>query len=387
LTLRVGILCHDGVGGSVRIATQLASELSSRGHDVHVLARRPPLGMQSRDGLMVHTLAKGDSSRRLSSRLEVDWPAAEIHALARLVAWVCRREELDVLHFHYAYPLAEVAELATRLTGDGPAVVGTLHGTDVTVLGRRADLRSRIAASVRRTDALTTVSRSHADLAAEAFGLSDLPEIIPNFVDTDRFRPELRPPGAPERRRIAHVSNFRTIKQPLAVANVFRAVREHVDAELWLIGDGEGMPGLQRQLERDGLAEATTCFGLRLDLEQIVSAADVLLVTSHTESFCLAALEAGACGVPSVAPRVGGIPENVLDGETGELFDPGDDRAAAAAIVRLLRDDRRRNRIGAAAVRRAMLLSSRLVVPQYEQLYLDVLGASNARLEPGLAQS
>lgn len=374
MRLRVGLFCHDSVGGSTRVAVNLALALAARNHEVHLFARRPPLELRSDDGIALHTLEGRRAAGHLIARLDTDWSSGDIDALARLGAAVCREEGLEVLHFHYAVPFAAVAELAARRVGRrAPAVVGTLHGTDVSVLGRRAGTRGRLAQILRRVEALTTVSHSHAALAARTFELSRPPEVIPNFVDMSRFRPAPVRDVARERPLVAHVSNFRPIKQPLAVADVFREVRRQVDADLWLIGDGEAMPGLRSLLERDGFAGAATCFGLRLDLERILPDADVLLVTSRTESFCLAALEAAACGVPVVAPRVGGLLETVRHGETGELFEPGDHGAAAAAVVRLLTDHDRRRRMGMAAVRHARQFAADAVVSRYEQLYLDVI--------------
>ncbi len=381
MRLKIGILCHDGVGGSVRVASNLALALAARGHEVHVFARRTPLEMRASGGLELHTLVGQRAGAQLDAGLDTEWPAGDVDALARLVATVSRRTVLDVLHFHYAAPFAAVADLAARRLGAcAPMVVGTLHGTDVSILGRRPTMRRRLADSLARADALTTVSSSHAGLAQRTFGLRRRPEVIPNFVDTSCFRPAPARDGARERLRIAHVSNFRPIKQPIAVARVYRAVRRHVDAELWLIGDGDGMPELRGMLERDGLAGETHCFGLRLDLDRILPHADVLLVTSRTESFCLAALEAAACAVPVIAPRVGGLPETIVDGETGELHDPGDHTAAAAAIVRLLGDAGRRQRMGVAGVRQAGRFAEDVVVPRYEALYRNLVAVEERDL-------
>jgi L-malate glycosyltransferase len=381
--LRVGILCHDSVGGSVRVAVNLAHALVARDHEVHMFARQTPLEVRPGARLVLHTLAGSRASGHLVPRLDTDWSPDDVGALAELVAEVARTENLDVLHFHYAVPFAAVAGLVRRRLGDqAPTVVGTLHGTDVSVLGRRPGTRRRLAESLAQVDVLTTVSNNHATLAARTFGLRRVPEVIPNFVDTNRFRPAPAQDSARERPRIAHVSNFRPVKQPLAVARVFREVRRKVEADLWLIGDGEAMPALLSRLESHGLDGGTSCFGLRLDLEAILPEADVLLVTSRTESFCLAALEAAACGVPVVAPRVGGLPETILDRETGELFEPGDHAGAAAAIVGLLTDSERRHRMGKAAVSQARQLGEDVIVARYEQLYFDLIGVGM----PGLPQ-
>lgn len=380
--LRIGILCHDGVGGSVRIATDLARLLAVRGHEIHVFSRRPPLEVRSRPGLTLHTLEGPAAPGRLAATLDPDWPSADIDRLAGLVAGVAQRQGLDVLHFHYAVPFAAVAERVRGLLGGrAPAVAGTLHGTDVSVLGLRPGPRRRLAASLAQADALTTVSASHAALATRIFGLQAPPVVIPNFVDPARFRPApAREEGPP---RIAHVSNFRAVKQPVAVARIFAEVRRRVDAELWLVGDGSEAPRMRAVLAEEDLLGATRWFGLRLDLDAILPGADLLLVTSRTESFCLASLEAGACGVPTVAPRVGGLVETVRHGETGLLFEPGDRAGAADAVQSLLRDGDRLRAMGEAAVRRASVLSEDAVVPRYEELYASIGQAPGLR--PALA--
>src|SRR5262249_47237153 len=251
-----------------------------------------------------------------------------------------RAVQLDILHSHYAVPFAEVAERARRRLGAStPALVATLHGTDVGLLAHERSDSDLFTETLARLDALTTVSSSHAALAMRTLRLAQEPVVIPNFVDLRRFRPTAqrrRPVGLTP--RVVHISNFRPIKQPLAAARIFGATRARVNAKLWLIGDGEEMPEVLALLERSRLSDDVRPFGLRVDVERILPDADVLLVTSRTESFCMAALEAAACGIPAVAPDVGGLPETVLHGQTGELYEPGDEAGAAEALTRLLTD-------------------------------------------------
>jgi N-acetyl-alpha-D-glucosaminyl L-malate synthase BshA len=358
----------------------LAIALGRRGHDVHVFARRNPLGLaRSPAGVALHTLDHDASGRQATPLLDSDWAPEEVEGLAERVAAVTRGASLDVLHFHYALPFVRVLDaVRDRLGADSPPLLGTLHGTDVSVLGQHPKIRRELARSLPRLDALTTVSESHAELAAQTFGLTSPPEVIPNFVDILRFRPA---PKRRERRRprVIHVSNFRAPKQPLAVARIYREVRRRCDAELWLVGDGEGMPPVRKLLAEAGVGGDTRWFGLRLDVERIIPHADVLLVTSHTESFCMVALEASACLVPVVAPRVGGLPHTVIDGHTGSLFDPGDETAAADMVARLLADPELRTRLGTAALWHAHSYSTDAIVPRYEELYERALTARAAR--------
>jgi L-malate glycosyltransferase len=381
--LRAGILCHRGVGGSVRIAVELGRALTRRGHLVHLFARTIPLGDGLPQGVVFHPLRHGDGHAPPSSSQDVHWSAPDLDTLAATVGSVAAGSGLDVLHFHYAIPFASVAEQVRRRLGvGGPAIVGTLHGTDVTMHGTKPD-GAPLRRALAHADALTTVSRSHVRLAVDAFGLPRAPELIPNFVDVERFRPVRRVQEAP-RPRIVHVSNFRAVKDPVAVARVFLLVRQRVDAELWLVGDGEAMPSVKSFIRRAKLSGAVRFFGLHQSVESILPHTDVLLLTSRTESFCLAALEAAACGVPTVAPRVGGLPELVIHGRTGFLVEPGDEESAAASILAILRDPTVRTRMGGEAMRRARQFSSDVVVPSYESLYRRVIGG---RAEIGLSTS
>jgi L-malate glycosyltransferase len=374
--LRIGLLCHRGVGGSARIAVDLANALAGRGHDVHLFARTLPLGIAAfAPSVSFHPLREGDGHAPASAGLDAKWSRPDREALAARVASVARTYRLDVLHFHYAVPFAWVVrDVRRRLGASAPPLVGTLHGTDVSVHGLTPSGPS-LARALADIDALTTVSDSHARLAMRTFGLPTPPVLIPNFVDVRRFRPSDRNGGRPSRRpRIVHVSNFRPIKDPEGLARVFAMVRNETDVELWLVGDGEAMPAVRRVVHRAGLERHVRFFGLHPAVESVLPHADVFLLTSRTESFCLAALEAAACGVPSVAPRIGGLPEVVAHGRTGLLFQPGDEASAAGAVLRILADPPAQAVMRARAVRRAQRFSVEALVPRYEALYRRLLG-------------
>jgi L-malate glycosyltransferase len=372
--LRVGLLCHRGIGGSVRMAIELGAELARQGCDVRIFARSAPMGLKEPAGVKFHTLKKGAYDGTVTARLDVQWSRAELDDLVACVLSVVQAEQLDVLHFHYAVPFAEVLDRVGRAMGSrAPALIGTLHGTDVSIFGRRPRSRLALTSALQQLDVITTVSRSHAALAVRAFGLKMPPLVIPNFVDTDLFWPRIDPGSAASPPRIIHVSNFRAVKQPGSMARIFVEVRRRLNAVLWLVGDGLGMPPVQAYLQRAGVYGDVRRFGLRMDVENIIREADVLLVTSRTESFCLAALEAAACGVPVVAPRLGGLPEVVADQQTGLLFDPGNEQEAADAIVRLLGDPALRAEMARNSVEQAQNLSAAAIVPRYLQLYRETI--------------
>jgi N-acetyl-alpha-D-glucosaminyl L-malate synthase BshA len=371
--LRIGLICHRGVGGSTRVAVRLATELARRDHEVHVFTRSAPLGMTALPGgTSLHTISGG--SPPVTTSLDDAWCDDDLERLTGRVVEVVEESALDVLHFHYAVPFVRVlAEVRRRLRDRCPVLVGTLHGTDVSAPRGFAPGGGALAGALAALDAITTVSRSHAALAVRTLRLPHRPEVIPNFVDTARFHPGNGHARNGDAARLVHVSNFRPVKDPRGVARVFIEIRRRMRATLWLVGDGEELGPVETMLDGAGVMEDVRRFGLRLDVESILPAADALLLTSRTESFSLAALEAAACGVPVVAPRVGGLPEVVAHGRTGHLYDPSDEAAAVRALTHLLEAPEVRKRMGRAAVEQARRFAPASVVPRYEMLYRRIL--------------
>jgi L-malate glycosyltransferase len=352
---------------------ELAGELGRRGHRVFLFARTPPFSMDTFPAGVRHVGLNGSGPAPATSRLETEWSPRDVRRFSQRIVSVSATAPLDVLHFHYAVPFARVVtDVGRRLGARAPRLVGTLHGTDISVHGHHPAARRDLARWLRDLDAVTTVSRRYAALSTRIFGLDQVPLIIPNFVDLAKFRPSSEEVSG-RRPRIVHVSNFRPIKDPGMVVRVFARVRREVDAELWLVGDGEEMAVVRDVARSAGVERHIREFGLRRDVERVVRGADVLLVTSRAESFCLAALEAAACGIPAVASRVGGLPEVVMDGVTGLLYPPGDEAAATGAVLRLLRDPVERATLGRAALARASRYSAVAVISRYERLYRRLL--------------
>jgi N-acetyl-alpha-D-glucosaminyl L-malate synthase BshA len=384
--MRIGIMCLSGMGGSARIATQLAAQLARRGHRVHLFARTTPVGAEIHaHGVTLHTVIPDLEPHIHPASLYLDWPAADLDVFLSHILSVVATEGLDVLHFHYAVPFAFLAaEVRRRVGRAAPLLIGTLHGTDVSIIGRDPVRGPDLARTLAGLDALTTVSVSHAALAARLFGLSAPPLVIPNFVDVATFKPATHRSGEgellPPRPRIAHVSNFRPVKDPQSMARIFLEIRKHMDAELWLIGEGPEMPAVRSILQQAGAEKDVRYWGLHCDVAHALAQTHLLLMTSLSESFCLAALEAMACGVPVLAPRVGGLPEVVLPGVTGWLFPPGDRATAARLAVTLLSDQAQYDAMSAAAVRHAARFGYEQVVPVYETLYARLLARRSRRI-------
>jgi L-malate glycosyltransferase len=299
----------------------------------------------------------------------VDWLPAEIESMVALILEVLREKGLDILHAHYALPFAAIiAEFARRSAQATPALVVTLHGTDVSAYGRDPAVAPVLAKVLKSMDVLTTVSSSHARLAVEVFGLESAPVVIPDFVDSRRFYPG-KAGSKRKKPRIGHVSNFRPIKDPEGLARIFAAVRKKLAAELWLVGNGEEMGTVTRVLKEAELDADVRFFGLCSDVAAIMRECDLLLMSSRSESFCLAALEAMACGLPVVASNVGGLTDLVQHNHTGFLFPLGDYVAAAEYTVELLSNKARYQSMSTAALARSQRFEQGPIISLYEDLY------------------
>ncbi len=371
--MRVGIVCYASTGGSGIVATELAIELAARGHEVHVLSTEPPFRFpKGRVNLEFH---------------EVATPAYPLFrepqyalSLATAIVQVSRKRHLDLVHAHYAVPHAAAAYLARQImaahpTDRVPRIMTTLHGTDITLVGSDPSYSETVAFCIDQSDAVTAVSESLRAETCQSLGITRDIDVIPNFLDGERFkrRPLTRPAGDPP--RIVHMSNFRPVKRIDAVVEVFRRVRARVPARLLLVGDGPELPGARNRLLELGLDGVVEYAGEQQDVVELLSRADLFLLPSQTESFGLAALEAMACEVPVVASRVGGLPEVVDDGVTGFLCAPDDLDGMAAHVVDLLTDGalhaRMRRAARAAAVTR---FAAERIVPLYERAYARVIG-------------
>jgi N-acetyl-alpha-D-glucosaminyl L-malate synthase BshA len=327
--MRIGLTCHANFGGSGVIATELGLALAERGHDVHVVTAHAPPRLREATHVTLHVV---------ESPTHPLFPHGEYTlALASKLAEVCRAHALEVLHVHYAIPLATSALLACEVLGnDAPRLVTTVHGTDVLTVGQAPAFKPLVRQALRRSDLVTAPSRFLAQVAARDFALGETSvEVVSNFVDTRRFVPRAAPPG---RQVLAHNSNFRSIKRMQDVVRIFERVHAQVECELLLVGDGPERPALEAFIDARGLGPHVQLLGEQRDVAHVLQESSVFLLPSEVESFGLAAAEAMSCGVPVVASDSGGLPEVIEHGRTGFLHPVGDVDAMAASAVRLLRD-------------------------------------------------
>jgi N-acetyl-alpha-D-glucosaminyl L-malate synthase BshA len=365
--MRIGITCYPTYGGSGIVATELGHELAARGHEIHFISYAHPIRLDPDvPGIHYHEV-------EVTTYPLFQYPPYTL-ALASRMFEVASRHKLDLLHVHYAIPHSISAILAQEMTAERRLpFVTTLHGTDITLVGAAPSYFPITKFSIERSDGVTTISDYMKRRTIEFFGVKNSISVIPNFVNCSVYQPneDLRQEG---RKRILHISNFRPVKRVLDCIRAFAKVREHVDAELVMAGDGPdrgAAEGLAREL---GVEEFVLFLGKQDHMERLIPRMHALHLPSETEAFGLAALEAMACGVPPVATLAGGIPDLITHAVDGFLEPVGDVERQAKRLVELLTDSALHKRMAAAARSTAQSrFSTSLIIPQYETFYERLL--------------
>ena len=386
--MTVGITCYPTFGGSGVVATELGKALARRGHTVHFIAYALPLRLEHvAEGLFFHEV-------RVNTYPLFEYPPYAL-ALASKMIDVATHEGLDLLHVHYAIPHATSAVLAQqilRAKGVRVPVVTTLHGTDITLVGKDPSFKPVVEHAIDASDGVTAVSDWLRRETYDSFDVSTEVEVIPNFVDTDRFRrrpkDHFRQAIAPDGERlVVHVSNFRRVKRATDVVRVFAGLwaegawpegharhGEPGGVKLLMVGDGPDRAAAEALAREAGVWGEVRFIGKQEPVEEILSIADLFLMPSGSETFGLAALEAMACGVPVVSSDIGGLPELNVDGVTGSLRPLGDVEGMTEAARRILTDPGLHARMAAAARERAVSeFEIDQIVPRYEAHYARVV--------------
>lgn len=372
--LKIGVICYPSLGGSGVVATELGLMMAKRGHELHYITSSIPFRLLERhENIYFHEVT-------IEGYAVFKYPPYDI-ALANQIAQVIKTESLDLLHVHYAVPHAISAALGKDMAQSNIGVITTLHGTDVTILGQDDNLRNTVRYGIQKSTIVTAVSNSLREDTKRLIEPDKDIHTIYNFIDEKKYVPQ--DPGTlkadfgirEDEKVLIHISNFRKVKNIPDVVKSFQLISKEVDARLLLVGEGPEMDAIKQLVQQLNLEEKVLFTGKRKDMAQLLAISDLMFHLSEKEAFGLVLLEAMACGVPSVATAIDGIPEVITDGENGFLVPYGDIHEAAHKAVELLQDDALHKKFvenGFQTVHEKF--NSAKIVAQYEQLYYEAAG-------------
>lgn len=373
--LNIGIVCYPTYGGSGVVATELGLALAAKGHSIHFISYRQPerLGPHYHNNISVHEV-------RPQNYPLFEFPPYELTLIGKMLE-VVKFEKLDVLHVHYAIPhafSAYNAKLILASEGLKIPVITTLHGTDVTLVGKDNSVAPVVKYSMEQSDYLTAVSEFLKEETHQFFGIHKEIHVIPNFIDFDKFSKKqfahFKTSIAPnDEKIIVHVSNFRKVKRVQDVIKTFAKIKAAMPAKLLLVGDGPERSKMEALCRELNLCDHIRFIGKLSAVEDILSIADLFILPSETESFGLAALEAMACECPVISTNVGGFPEINIEGKTGYLTNIGDVEKMAEVSINLLNNKELHNQFRVNAFKRAQEFSLDKILPFYESLYLKAV--------------
>ena len=373
--MRIGITCYPTFGGSGVVATELGIALADSGDEVHFISYAMPSRLNA-----VHERVRFHEVTVTPYPLFDPYPPYTL-ALATKMAEIADYEKLDILHVHYAIPHAISAHLAREIVGSRLKFVTTLHGTDITLVGRDPSYLPITKFGIEVSDGVTAVSEWLKEETAKNFATEKQIRVIPNFVDPARVRPHQRPRhhlfGESGDKILCHVSNFRPVKRIQDVLAVFERVSKSIPSRLLMIGDGPDRSRAEAFCRDRGLRDRVFFLGNIPNIEELLGASDLFLLPSEAESFGMAALEAMASEVPVIGTRAGGMPEVVMEGENGYLLAVGDVEGMAARAIEILSDPVLQRRLGVAGRELAeQRFNVAQVVPLYRQFYEEVIAGA-----------
>ncbi len=376
--MKIGIVCYPTYGGSGVVATELGKALAKKGHQVHFITYQEPVRLDSfHENIFYHEVSA------------LDYPLFQYQpyesALASKIVDVAKFEKLDILHVHYAIPHASSALIARSILkekGYNLPFVTTLHGTDITLIGKDPGYKPVVEYSINHSDGITSVSKSLKDDTYQNFNITREIEVIPNFIDFSRFKKtdkdHFKKAIAPNGEKIlTHVSNFRKVKRVEDVVKMFDVVRKKIPSKLFLVGDGPERMGTEILCRNLGICDDVRFLGKQDAVEELLAVSDLFILPSETESFGLAALEAMAVEVPVISSNAGGIPEINIQGKTGFMSNVGDFEDMAKNAIYILEDEARLKEFKANALAHAKTFDIKNILPQYEAYYTKVISQQN----------
>jgi N-acetyl-alpha-D-glucosaminyl L-malate synthase BshA len=372
--MKIGIVCYPTFGGSGVLATELGKALAQKGHHVHFITYQQPVRLNGFiPNIFYHEV-------QVATYPLFDYPPYET-ALSSTLVDVIKNHHLQLLHVHYAIPHASAAYMAKKILeqeGIHIPVITTLHGTDITLVGRDKTYAPVVAFSINQSDAITAVSQNLRDETFNTFKIEKPIQVIHNFVDVERFNRKhidaFKKLIAPNGERVLlHASNFRKVKRVEDVVEIFHEVNQQIPSKLLFVGDGPERVGAEELCRKLNTCDDVHFVGKQEQMEDILAIADLFLLTSQYESFGLAALEAMAAGVPVVSTNAGGLPEIMIQGVTGYMGNIGDTETMSRQAIDILQFDERLNEFKKNAAQHALTFDIHNIVPLYEKLYDDVL--------------
>ncbi len=371
--MKIGIVCYPTYGGSGVVATELGKALAKEGHKVHFITYQEPVRLDTfHENIFYHEVSA------------LDYPLFQYQpyesALASKIVDVARFEQLDILHVHYAIPHASSALVARSILkekGFHLPFVTTLHGTDITLIGKDPGYKPVVEYSINHSDGITSVSQSLKEDTYKNFNITREIEVIPNFIDFSRFKKtdkdHFKKAIAPQGEKILiHVSNFRKVKRVEDVVRMFELVVKKIPSKLLLVGDGPERMGLEMLCRELAICDQVRFLGKQDAIEDLLAISDAFVLPSETESFGLAALEAMACEVPVISSNAGGIPEINVHGTTGYMSAVGDFKDMAQNTITLLENEARLLQFKANAYAHAQTFAIENILPLYERYYEKV---------------
>lgn len=376
--MRIGIVLYPTFGGSGVLATELGKALAKNGHQVHFISYSQPARLEAFvENIFYHEVYIPQYSLFQHAPYET--------ALAGKIVEIVKSNQLELMHVHYAIPHASAALLAKMILkeeGIHMPVVTTLHGTDITLVGREASYEPVVTWSINQSDAVTAVSDSLVRDTLNHFAVKRPIRMIPNFIDFERFnkkpRQHFKDLIAPNNERvIVHTSNFRKVKRVEDVVRIFDIIQKEIPAKLLLIGDGPERSNIEKVCRELGVCNKVTFLGKQEAIEEILSICDLFILPSESESFGLSALEAMACEVPVISTNTGGLPEVNIHGVTGFLSNIGDYQDMAANALKLLQNDTLLVQFRKNALNQAKKFDLNRILNQYIAIYEETIDLSS----------
>lgn len=372
--MNIAIVCYPTFGGSGVVATELGVALAHKGHQVHFITYGQPVRLSVfHKNIYFHQVYMEEYPLFRYQPYEL--------ALSSKMVEVVREYRIDVIHAHYAIPHAYAAYMAKQILlqeGISVAIITTLHGTDITLVGNHEYYKTAVTFSINTSDAVTSVSESLRKNTYDLFDIHKDIKVIPNFIDIEQKknapkRCQRAMLANPDELIITHISNFRKVKRTPDVVEIFYRLLPHKKAKLIMVGDGPDREHTQALVHRLGLQNSVIFLGNSLEIDEVLCSSDLFLLPSESESFGLAALEAMAQGVPVISSNAGGIPEVNKQGYSGFLSPIGDIEAMVQNALVILKDEATLSRFKAQALQQASLFDERKIIPMYEQVYEQVV--------------